>query len=104
MPRSCACGKTSRSAWSVAGWGWPIATASPFSRAPRNANSSCLDRRHFGNIVEKWDIAEGGANSKVLGRIVSHGSGGCAAVHIKKMTIVQHGHQLVHQCGIGGRL
>src|SRR5207247_471696 len=27
---------------SVAGWGWPRATASPLSRAPRSASASCL--------------------------------------------------------------
>ena len=75
-----------------------------FARAAQRQFKLFADRGHFCDVVEKRDIAEGGANSVVLRRVVSHGSGGCAAVHIKKMTIAQHGHQLVHQRGVGGRL
>ncbi len=62
------------------------------------------DRGHLGDVVEKWDVSEGRANSKVPRRFVSHGSGGCPAVHVEKAPVAQHRHQLIHQRGVSSSL
>jgi hypothetical protein len=75
-----------------------------FASAAQRQFELFADRHHFRHVIEERDIAEGRGNSKILRRIVSHRSGGGAAVDVKKITVAQHGHQFIHQHGVGGRL
>src|SRR5438876_830811 len=75
-----------------------------FARASQRQFEFLADGRHLGDVVEERDIAEGGANSKVLRRLVSDRGSGCAAVHVEEVTVAQYQHQFVHQRSISSRL
>src|SRR5204863_170214 len=73
-------------------------------RAAKRQFKLLTNRGHLGDVVEEWDVTEGGANPEVLRCIIGQRSGGCAAVHVEEVPVVQYRHQFVHQCGIGRRL
>src|SRR5260370_4680102 len=68
-----------------------------FAGAPQRQFELFADRGYFGEVVQERDVAEGGAHSKVLRRIVSHGSGGGGAGTGKEGTVAQHLHKTVPQ-------
>src|SRR5579862_4444524 len=58
----------------------------------------------LGNIIEKRDVAEAGAYSIALRRVIGDGRRSCSAVNVKEVPLLQHGHQLFHKRGVGGGL
>ncbi len=58
-------------------------------------------RSCFGDIVEKRDVAEGGANAEALRGVVSNRGGCGAAIDVEKMAIAEDGHEFRHECRIG---
>ena len=60
-----------------------------FTGAAQSQFELFTDRGQFGDVIEERDVAESRANSEVLRRIVSHRSGGGAAVHVEEVAVAQ---------------
>src|SRR5258708_39646859 len=75
-----------------------------FASAAQRQFELFANRGHFGHVVQERDVSEGGANPKLLRRIVGYRSGGGMAVDVEEVMGAPERPQLRLQVEVAGGL